>query len=71
MRYPYIHFESISEKPDIWSCRNNKSGEELGQVLWYRSWRQYCFVPTTQAIYSMGCLNDIADFIGKIKPHAG
>lgn len=33
-RYKYIHFIKIAEKPktSIWSCRNNKSGTELGQA---------------------------------------
>ena len=65
MRYKYIHFIKVAEKPktSVWSCRNNSSGDELGEVKWYPAWRQYCYFPTVQAVYSDGCLKDISSFI--------
>ena len=51
-----------------WECRNKKAGNELGQVLWYVHWRQFIYVPTTDAVYSTGCLRDICTFIESIKP---
>jgi len=67
--FQFIHFEKIEEKPktSVWSCRNNRSSEELGQVRWYPAWRQYCYFPTCQAVYSVGCLEDINSFIGELK----
>jgi hypothetical protein len=66
--YQFIHFVKITVGPKSdWSCRNNRSGEELGQVKWYQPWRQYCYFPTVQAVYSTGCLNDIRDFIEQLK----
>jgi len=35
----------------------------LGRIEWYGPWRQYCYMSTIQAVYSKGCLRDIADFI--------
>ena len=63
--YKYIRFVKINEKPktSVWSCLNKSSGTELGTVGWYAPWRQYCFFNRVQAVYSAGCLNDIADFI--------
>ncbi|MCK4245312.1 MAG: hypothetical protein KAX20_06780 [Candidatus Omnitrophica bacterium] len=46
---------------------NNKSQGELGVVKWYPAWRQYCYFPTTQAVYSKGCLDDIGDFIRQLQ----
>jgi len=65
-----LSFTHIEDKPKtkIWSCRNNKSREQLGVIKWYGPWRSYCFFPTTPAIYSAGCLSDIADFIVKVTP---
>lgn len=65
MRYKYIHFvvKSKTEKTKIWSCRNNLSGKELGIVKWNSQWRQYCYYPTIQAVYSMSCMEDIIHFI--------
>jgi hypothetical protein len=63
--YQFIHFMKIGEANKIskWSCRNNKSGDQLAEVRWYGAWRKYCFLPTCPAVYSAGCLADIQDFI--------
>ena len=57
MKYEYIHFVEIEQKPrtKVYSCRNNKSKEELGLVKWFPSWRQYCFYPIANIILSKGC----------------
>jgi hypothetical protein len=66
--YQYINFKLIEQKPKtgVYQCRNNKSGVELGLIKWYPAWRQYCYFPTCQAVYSKGCLDDINDFIKEI-----
>lgn len=66
--FRFIHFVLIPSagKTGIWSCRNNRSGEELGRVQWYGAWRQYCYFPTEPAVYSAGCLQDIDNFIKRI-----
>ena len=68
-RYKYIHFLKIADKPktSVWSCCNNKSEEELGQIKWYPGWRQYCYFPTTQAVYSVGCFEDVNDFMRQLR----
>lgn len=67
-RYKYIHFVKLRDckKTSVWSCRNNKSEDELGQIKWYGVWRQYCYFPTIQAVYNAGCLNDIREFINEL-----
>ena len=68
MEYKYIHFVKIEDKPktSIYSCRNNKSNDELGIIKWYPGWRQYCFMPIGECVFSVGCLEDINNFINKI-----
>lgn len=67
--YQFLHFVLVGKKAktEVWSCRNNKTGDQLGVVEWYAPWRQYCFFPTVQAVYSAGCLEDIAAFIKYLK----
>jgi len=68
MKYKHIYFEEIQnrgKKTKIWVCWNH-SGEELGIVKWYSSWRQYCF-DTNIVILSKSCLLDIADFLERVK----
>jgi len=73
-KYKYIYFVEIGQKPKtkVYSCRSNSDGEELGRVQWYAPWRQYCFILSfkfalaDEIVFSVGCLNDIEDFIGKL-----
>ncbi len=69
LKYKYIYFELVEEKlkTKVYSCRNNKSNIELGVIKWHPSWRQYCYFPTVQAVYSNDCLLNIIDFINQLK----
>lgn len=69
LRYEFIHFKQVPKKGEttLWTVHNNKSGDEFGMVGWYRSWRQYCFVPAGPCVFSAGCLDDISNFIGQLK----
>jgi len=68
--YQYITFleRESTGKTSKWACRNKKSEAVLGEIKWYGAWRQYCYFPTIQAVYSAGCLNDISDFIEQLNP---
>lgn len=69
-KYKYLVFEKSAHqlpKTSVWECKNAKRGTVLGIVKWYSPWRQYCYFPTVQAVYSAGCLNDISHFIGQLK----
>ena len=44
----------------------DRSGGFLGVVAWYTKWRQYCFEPNTQTVFSMGCMLDLADFVRRV-----
>ena len=68
MSESYIEFKLIEEKPktNVYAVTNNKSGYILGIIKWFGSWRQYCFFPTEETVYSNGCMKDIIDFINKL-----
>lgn len=65
VRYEHINFIKVADKSktSVWACRNNQAGAELGRIRWYGAWRQYCYFPVAQAVYSRGCLEDIAAFL--------
>lgn len=67
--YQFIHMAQMpgTGKTSRWRVLNTKSGDELGIIAWYGPWRQYCFEPSQPAVYSAGCLNDIARFIGQLE----
>ncbi len=66
--YEYIRFVVIpaAGKTSQWTCQNIRHGETLGKVAWNGAWRQYCYESWGQAVYSAGCLRDIADFIRQL-----
>ena len=67
-RYRHIYFVVAEEKPKtkVWSCRNNKTGFELGRVHWYGPWRRYCVHFCDDAEFDSGCLGDIIDFMDQL-----
>lgn len=64
IEYKFIHFEKIDDQ--LWSCHNNKSCDELGNVEWYPQWKQFVFVPISETLFSIDCLSDIQDFIRQL-----
>lgn len=38
----------------------------LGAIQWNGAWRQYCFYPETETMWSSGCMKGIITFIDKI-----
>ena len=68
--YQYLIFVEVpnpGRKTSVWECRNKNSQTVLGTVSWYGPWRQYCYFPSIQAVYSAGCLQDITHFINQLK----
>lgn len=65
----YIHFVKIEDKPKtaVFSCRNTSGDYEIGVVKWNPGWRQYCFFPSSDTVFSTGCMEDICKFISTIK----
>ena len=54
---------SKSGKTRVFDVLNRKSGDELGMIAWFGPWRQYTFRADPLAVFSAGCLNDIAAFV--------
>ena len=67
MKSKWLKFRLTSKgyKTSHWSVENKIDNEHLGFITWYSQWRQYCFMPDTNTIYSQGCLREVADFIKK------
>ena len=50
-------------KTQRWTVRSVRSGTQLGTIKWHAPWRQYCYFDDINALYSRGCLRDIAEFL--------
>lgn len=42
---------------------SKKQKAPLGEITFYVSWKQYVFLPLSNAIFNDECLQDIIDFI--------
>ncbi len=67
MKYLNFQFFAVSDsgKTNIWAVENKRNGYHLGWIKWHSQWRQYCFYPEKGTLYSVGCLDDIKNFIDK------
>lgn len=69
MTTKYLEIKDIS----FIGCRskyvvsNKKSNTIIGFIEYYAPWRQYVYAPSSDTIYSAGCLYDIQKFIEGIK----
>jgi len=68
--YKYIKFIDRSNeakgKTGAWVCFDSH-GNVLGFIKWHSAWRQYCFFPEGQTIFSEGCFYDIINFLQMVK----
>jgi len=60
----YVHFEEIEKKSktSVYAVVS-ESNFQLGIIKWYGSWRQYCFFPSDETVWSRGCLKEVDGFI--------
>ena len=70
-KYKYIRFEKRvnpwDEEYVYWRCSTIKHRELLGSVVYYQLWKQYCFMPEGEAVFSSDCLEDIQDFLKQLQ----
>ena len=63
----FIEFENTGRKTRVYGVYNKNSGNIIGCIKWYNKWRQYCFYPMNDTIFSNDCMNDIIKTINFIK----
>lgn len=71
MTKDYLKFEKVeSADADNRTSRylviNIKKDEEIGEIKWHGHWRQYCFFPDPESVWSAGCLEQISNFINNL-----
>ena len=69
MNKSYLEFRLVDTKPKtfVYSVNSKSTGFRLGIIMWYGTWRQYCFFPEESTIFSKGCLEEINNFIKSLK----
>lgn len=69
--YKYFYFEiakpqTLKDEEHYWFCINNDAETFLGIVNWFPRWKQYCFFPEEEVVFSAGCLIDVVDFVTQL-----
>jgi len=64
----YITFEEVKKAGDTgktkrWLVIALSNRACLGAIKWHGAWRQYCFFPCEETLWSNGCLADVMAFI--------
>ena len=45
----------------------SRDRSRLGTIKWYGPWRQFCFFPASDTVWSDGCLRDVQDAMRRLK----
>jgi len=64
----YMEFfkAGFTGKTEFYDVLSKSSGFILGHIRWYPAWRQYCFMPSPNCVFNVGCMGDISKFIGEL-----
>ena len=64
----YLHVVELESKSKtkVYAVHSKHHGDLLGIIKWYAPWRQYCFFPEPETVWSNSCLREIIDFVGKL-----
>jgi len=66
----WLNFIEMEQKAKtrVYAVVAKVSGDILGKIKWYGSWRHYCFFPTiaNETVHSDRCLMTISQFITKL-----
>lgn len=65
--YKYMKIQKEGNKPktSVFAILD-KRNMLLGHIRWWASWRQYCFLPSQNRVFSKDCLEDICSFINEL-----
>jgi hypothetical protein len=66
-KYKYINIKNINDESFenhlVYRIFNNRSGEQLGIISYYKPWKEYVFSSQPHCVFNNGCLKDVLDFI--------
>lgn len=63
-KYLNFHYSKPTKPTTLrWIITSVSTDEDLGYIEWYVPWRQYCYYPMNDLVFSVSCLREIADFI--------
>ncbi len=52
-------------KTKVWLVESNYDFSILGKIYWLGKWRRYVFQPFADCVWSVDCLQELAEFVEK------
>lgn len=65
-KYKYIEF-TWQPTSHCWLVTNHKFKEHIGQLNFFKKWKQWELVPYENTAWTMDCLADVIDFVKQLK----
>jgi hypothetical protein len=59
-------YDDTKRKTKIYAVMNKHHGDELGEIKWYGAWHQFTFFPARATVWSIGCMQQVMDFIRQL-----
>ena len=66
----YIDFHAIApfiyntkRVTSVYAVTSLSSGHQLGIIKWHPQWRQYCFFPDLETVWSNDCLENVQSIL--------
>lgn len=63
----YLRFDRMvpqdKRTTEVYTVVNALRGITTGAIGWERRWRQYCFYPEDDTVFSAGCLGEVVTFL--------
>lgn len=68
-KFKIVYFELIEkkERTSVWGCYKNAGSTLMGVVRWEDAWRQYCFYPEPDIVFSADCMEEVSWFIKNLR----
>lgn len=69
MESKHLMFElmRVLPKTRVFNVRSKSDKTSLGMIKWHPAWRQYCFFPMPDCVWSQSCLEDLTIFLQALK----
>lgn len=71
-KYKFIIIRQVAEevfnKKPVYRIFNNRSGDQLGILSYYKPWKEYVFLSREECVFNNTCMRDVLDFIENVIP---
>jgi hypothetical protein len=65
-KYFFAVVQEEKPKTKVYAILPRSHYDRIGIVKWYPQWRQYCFFPENETVWSRKCLEELAGFINDL-----